>query len=78
MQVRPNVASSTVLLDLTTENGGIALGGINGTVSVHATAAMTQLVTGKSAVYDIEIIAPGGAVKRLIMGTIAISPEVTR
>jgi hypothetical protein len=78
MQLRQTVTSSTVLLELTTENGGITLGGVLGTINIAATAVQTAALTQKSAVYDLEMVYPGGAVRRLIEGTVTISPEVTR
>lgn len=76
MQLRPSLSSDTVLLDLTTENGGITLGGATGEIFLHFTEANTSPLT-KGGVYDLEVII-GGKVKRLIQGAISISKEVTR
>ena len=76
MQLRPSVSSDTVLLELTTENGGITLGGATGEIFLHFTEANTSPLT-KGGVYDLEVII-GGKVKRLIQGAISISKEVTR
>lgn len=76
MQMRPSVSSDTVLLNLTTENGGITLGGALGTITLHFTAAQTSALT-KGGVYDIEVVT-GGDVTRLIQGAISLSKEVTR
>lgn len=78
MQVRPSISSTTKLLDLTTENDGILLGGVLGTIKVQATAALTAAMVGRTAVYDLELIYPGGAVKRFAKGSVTIDPEVTR
>lgn len=76
MQIRPSVSSETILLELTTENGGITLGGATGKITLNFTEATTSSLA-KGGVYDLEIVI-GGKVKRLIQGTIAISKQVTR
>lgn len=76
MQVRSKVTSEDVLLELTTENGGITLGGGQGTITLHFTEANTSPMP-KGGVYDLEMVI-GGKVKRLVQGTITVSREVTR
>ena len=44
MQVRATIDNASTLLSLTTENGGIALGGAAGTITVTATATQTAAV----------------------------------
>ena len=78
MQVRPSHGSDLVLLSLSSTSGGITLGGTAGTIEVVASATATAAITGRKAVYDIELAAPGGAVTRLLQGQVTISPEVTR
>ena len=77
-QVRSSVTSSIVLLELTTENGGIVLGGAAGTIQRIVSAADTAAITWKNAVYDLEVIDAGGAVRRLMSGKVTVSLEVTR
>lgn len=76
MQLRTSVSSGTVLLDLTTENGGITLGGATGEITLHFTEENTSPLS-KGGVYDLEMII-AGKVKRLVGGYISISKEVTR
>lgn len=79
LQVRSTVDSSTVLLDLTTENGGIVLGGSAGTIDIVIDETVTQGLTWDSAVYDILLTAGGGGdVTRLFGGTVTVAPAVTR
>lgn len=78
MQVRAKVGASEVLLTLTTENGGISLGGTAGTIDLLIDAEDTAELTWSAGVYDLEIVYPGGQVRRLMYGTVAVSPEVTR
>ena len=78
MQVRPEVESSTVLLELTTANGGITLGGVSGTIELFVSDDASTLFTWTAGVWDLEIEFPGGDVRRLAQGSISVSPEVTR
>jgi len=77
MQVRPTVGSATVILELTTENSRLTLGGAAGTIDVLVSAAdMTVLTPGKY-FYDLELYT-GSIVIRLIEGTFVVKAEVTR
>jgi len=79
MQIRPTIASATVHAELTTENGGITLGGAAGTVTILITATATAAFTWTEAVYDLEIVlADAVTVHRLVYGSVVVSPEVTR
>lgn len=78
MQVRPQVASPDVLLELTTGNGRILLGGPSGTVHLQLDPAETAALSFVAAVYDLEIVHPGGQVRRLASGQVKLNPEVTR
>lgn len=78
MQVRQTVNSPAKLLDLTTENGGITLGGAAGTIQVVVAPSATAGVTWRTGVYDLEIVLAGGDVRRLLAGAVTLSPEVTR
>jgi len=78
MQVRANTSSSTVITELTTENGRISLGGVAGTVNLNIPAANTALLTPGQYVYDLELVSGGGVVTRLLEGNFKVSAEVTR
>lgn len=78
MQVRAKIGASTPLLTLTTENGGISLGGTAGTINLLIDAEDTAALSWTSGVYDLEIVHPGGQVRRLMYGAVTVSPEVTR
>lgn len=77
MQVRRTIESTTALIELTTENSGIIIVGIEGKITVFMSASQTSELSS-SGVYDIEIIDAGGSVSRLIEGTFTLSLEVTR
>jgi len=79
LHMRETVGSSTPFLPLTTENGGIILGGASGTITIQATADATSAISASSGVYDLEIVAGDTiTVTRLLEGFVTISPEVTR
>jgi hypothetical protein len=82
MHIRKSVSDSTILVSLTTDNGGLVLGGVLGTIEIVILDNQTDtLVNG---VYDIEIVHPLGAnqtrndVTRLLYGTVTVLPSVTR
>jgi hypothetical protein len=86
MQVRDSYEATAKLFDLTTDNGGITLGGAGGTVALRITAeqmatilieAEPGLPPVKTCVYDLELV-NGPSVIRLLEGTFSISREVTR
>jgi hypothetical protein len=75
MQVRPNVTSETVIIELTTENGRITL--LNNTITLDITADDTEALPTGAYKYDLEI-QTGSEVIRLVQGSFTVSPEVTR
>lgn len=78
MQVREKPSSPSTVLNLTTENGGIELGGLAGSILIDISASTTTSIIPKSYVYDLELQSAGGFVIRLIEGTFNVTPEVTR
>jgi hypothetical protein len=78
MQFRSEIASATPLITLTTENGGIVLGGALGTIELIITATATAAITWTTGVYDLEVAFASGDVRRLVYGPVTVSPEVTR
>lgn len=77
MQVRRTMESSTAMITLTTENGGIVIDDEFGSVMVIMTATQTSSITN-SGVYDIELIDASGDVSRMVQGEFILSYEVTR
>ena len=78
LQARVDVEDTQVILNLTTENGGITLGGALGTITLNQNATQTALLQTGSFVYDLELTSSGGTVTRLLQGELLISAEVTR
>lgn len=78
MQIRETLAATTTLVSLTTENGGITLGGTAGTIELLIAATATDDFTATRAVYDLEVINGAGKVTAILEGSIVLSTEVTR
>ena len=79
MQVRATLESAQTVLELTTGNSKISLGGILGTVTLTVSAADMANVSADKYVYDLELIAPTtGVVNRLVQGNFVVRGEVTR
>ena len=80
MHIRDTIDATAFLLELTTEDSRITLGGTAGTILLAITAADTEAVTFTSGVYDLELVNTGGdgTVTRLTYGGVEVRPEVTR
>ena len=78
MQVRPTVQSPVVIIELTTENGRIVLGGAAGTIDLELDADATAAITQTSGVYDLELESSDGTVTAILEGRVKIVQEVTR
>lgn len=78
LQVRDEHGSSTILLELTTANGGIILGDAAGTVALLVTDEASTAFTWEEGVYDLEIEFTDGKVRRWSSGTVRVSPNVTK
>ncbi len=78
MQIRSEVAASDFLYELTTENGGITLGGTTGTIDLYISDSDTSSFDWVVGVYDLEIEFTNLDVRRILSGQVIVSPEVTR
>jgi len=79
MQLRKKITSPDVLLELTTANGGILITTpLEGKFEIFITDTQTSAIDFKTAVYDLEIVDTAGQVYRILMGSVEVSPEVTR
>lgn len=76
MQMRRNYEDDS-MIELTTENGRIALGGEAGTVTLTISATDTAALPPVEGVYDLELV-QGSVVDKLLAGTFSIAREVTR
>lgn len=78
LQVRSTVDSTSVLLELSTENGGITIVGLEGKITLYISATQTTSLVGFGGVYDLELYYTDGKIVRLIEGNVMFKPEVTR
>jgi hypothetical protein len=78
MQVRAATSSSSVILELTTANNRVSLGGADGTVNLLVAASDTAQLAPGQYVYDLELVSLGGEVTRLVEGNFVVKAEVTR
>lgn len=77
MQIRETHNSAAILLELTTENGRIAINTSTGTITLTILASDTTEITWSRGVYDLELVY-GITITRLFQGSIEVSPNVTR
>lgn len=78
MHVRTTADATTTLIELTTANSRISLGGTAGTITLTISATDTAALTPGKYVYDLELVSGGGVVDRLIEGNFVVKAEVTR
>lgn len=78
MQIRESASSGTILFELSTANGRIAVNGPAGQVTLTITNVDSSAITWRDGVYDLEITSGAGAVTRVMEGNVSVSLEVTR
>lgn len=78
MHIRRRYEDQNKLLELTTANARIALGGALGTITLTISASDTATLPVGTWYYDLEIVSGGGIVTRLIGGTFEVIGEITR
>lgn len=77
MQLRVTPDAEEVIAELTTENGGVTLGGTDGTIELFISAEDTAAIEPSSYKYDLEIIT-GDFVSKLLKGKFKLLAEVTK
>ena len=78
MQLRENPDAATAVLELTTANSRMTMGGIAGTVVLSVSATDTADLTATDGVFDLEVTSGAGVVTRLIEGTYSIRRNISR
>lgn len=78
MQIRREVDSALLILELSTSNGRVTITPLTGTIDMYIAATDTAAFYFRTAVYDLELIGPDGEVTRLLRGTVQLIEEVTR
>lgn len=77
MQIR-KVVGGALVLELSTTNGRITLGGSAGTIALTVTDEDTATFPIDSARYDLVITFPSGASEKILRGSIGIESLVTQ
>lgn len=77
MVIRKNWFTNTVIHTLTTENGGMILNHLDGSIQLLIPKADTAAFNFKHAVYDVDLMTPGGHEDRVFRGPITLHREVS-
>lgn len=77
MQIRDARTQQILVQELTTLNGGITLGTVDGKITFFMSDADTQAVVEDENVYDLELIQPGGDVIPFLAGTFNMQDQIT-
>lgn len=77
-QIRNVDDDELIVAALTTENGGVTLGGVNGTIALFISATATTAIpdTVVAGRWDLELVT-GSVVLPLLAGNVVIEDEVT-
>jgi hypothetical protein len=78
LQVKSSSSSSVVLLELSTANGRITLGGIAGTIDFFVSAADSAALSFTFAVYDLQITLSSGDITKVVKGSFTILQGITK
>lgn len=78
MFIRDDLEDASTLLEITTANSRMTLGGAAGTVTFAVSAALTAALPAKACVYDLELTSSGGIVTTWVRGNVVIRRKVTR
>ena len=78
MQIRETLESTSVIAELTTANGGIAIDPVNYTITLKLSATLTAAFNFDSAVYSCELTDSQNNVFQFLNGSISLVKEITR
>jgi hypothetical protein len=78
MQVRRKPDAPHVLLEFSTANGTIVLGGNTGTIELVLTSVATAQLNFESGMYDLILTMPSGDVWRFVQGRLKVTKDVTK
>jgi hypothetical protein len=78
MQVRSSANSDVVVLELSTTNTYIVLGGVAGTITLNLPAANMSVINAGQYVYDLELVSGGGQKTTIVEGNFKVKAQVTR
>ena len=76
MQIRDKVGG-TLLLTLTSANGGLTIDTTKSSVTITISATATAGFIWNRGVYDLEMVSADGRVTTIVEGSVKVTPEVT-
>lgn len=77
-EAKTTYSDESPIISLTTENGGIVLGGADGTVTLVMSADDTAALDFNQAIYNLDLISPDNTVWRILRGTLCLIPGVIK
>lgn len=81
MQIREKIASEDFMVEATSDNGMLVLGGVDGRITIQLTSDATMALV-KNGVYDLELTdpsqPPGLGDYRLLEGKVTVDKNTTR
>jgi len=78
LHVRSSASSSSLLLSLTSSNGGITISPSQGKFTLNASAAQTKKLAPGRYAYELKATSSGGQVTPLMKGAFTVIAEVTK
>jgi hypothetical protein len=79
MHIRTKIDSTSIVLTLTTSNGGLEINAAAGTVLVIASPSQTAALAPGNYVHDLELTETStGTVTKIIQGNLTVRAEVTK
>ena len=78
LQVRGSASSASVLLSLTTSNGGITITPSVGKFTLNISATQTKRLAAGRYAYELKATSNGGQVTSLMKGAFVVSAEITK
>ena len=78
MHIREKLESTSIILQLTTENNRIIIDNVEKTITLRISATDTAALLAPQAVYNLELVSTSGTVTSLTAGNIQLLKEVTR
>jgi hypothetical protein len=78
MQIRESTESSSYVIELTTGNGRLSLDQSDPNITLTLSNTETASLDFDHAVFDLEIVASGGEVTKILRGNVKLIREVTK
>lgn len=77
LKVRKSLRTTPIVSLTSAAEGGITLGGVDGSIDITMSATQTAALNPGKYSYDLELESSGGEVTRLLKGSFTVSAEVT-